>query len=253
MAKWGYSGAKGPANWGKDYPLANGNQQSPVDIQTGAAVKGSMSPLNFQYEVEDKVDISNAGWNVIGSFSKGSVLTGGPLGGTHKLASFHFHWGQKDDAGSEHKIDGKVYPAELHIVHYNSDKYGSFAEASDKPDGLGIIAVMVNVGAEMKEIKGVIDNVSKITATGSKATVSGSFDPKKMLPGDTSKFYCYHGSLTTPPCPESCEWILLDDKVSVSSVQLAALRTIKDGDGNNIVENCRPCCPLKGRTVQKSF
>ena len=34
---------------------------------------------------------------------------------------------------------------QLHIVHYNSDKYGSFAEASDKPDGLGIIAVMVNV------------------------------------------------------------------------------------------------------------
>ena len=40
----------------------------------------------------------------------------------------------------------------------------------------------------MKEIKGIIDNVSKITATGSKATVGGSFDPKKMLPG---KSLCY--------------------------------------------------------------
>ena len=35
-------------------------------------MKASMSPLNFQYDVEDKIDISNAGWNVIGNFSKGS-------------------------------------------------------------------------------------------------------------------------------------------------------------------------------------
>ncbi|MGH0131670.1 UNVERIFIED_CONTAM: hypothetical protein FKN15_051839 [Acipenser sinensis] len=28
----------------------------------------------------------------------------------------------------------------LHIVHYNSDKYASFAEAKDKADGLAVLA-----------------------------------------------------------------------------------------------------------------
>lgn len=45
-----------------------------------------------------------------------TALTGGPLKGTHKLASFHFHWGKSDAEGSEHKIDGKQYPAEVSIV-----------------------------------------------------------------------------------------------------------------------------------------
>jgi hypothetical protein len=29
---------------------------------------------------------------------------------------------------------------QLHLVHYNSSKYKSFAEAADKPDGLAVFA-----------------------------------------------------------------------------------------------------------------
>jgi carbonic anhydrase len=34
---------------------------------------------------------------------------------------------------------------QLHLVHYNSSKYKSFAEAVDKPDGLAVFAFFIKV------------------------------------------------------------------------------------------------------------
>ena len=34
---------------------------------------------------------------------------------------------------------------QLHIVHWNSDKYSSFGEAADKPDGLCVLGIFVEV------------------------------------------------------------------------------------------------------------
>lgn len=34
---------------------------------------------------------------------------------------------------------------QLHVVHYNSDKYKSFTEARDKPDGLAVLAFIYDV------------------------------------------------------------------------------------------------------------
>lgn len=34
---------------------------------------------------------------------------------------------------------------QLHVVHYNSDKYSSFTEARDKSDGLAVLAFFYDV------------------------------------------------------------------------------------------------------------
>lgn len=39
---------------------------------------------------------------------------------------------------------GIRYPAELHIVHYGQ-KYDNFTEASKHPDGLAVLAVLIEV------------------------------------------------------------------------------------------------------------
>ncbi len=41
-------------------------------------------------------------------------ISGGPLQGSYRLAQFHFHWGDRDDCGSEHTINQKAYSAEVH-------------------------------------------------------------------------------------------------------------------------------------------
>ena len=48
----------------------------------------------------------------------GVTIDHGLLPSTYTLAQFHFHWGSKDSAGSEHGLDSKFYPMEVHVGPY---------------------------------------------------------------------------------------------------------------------------------------
>jgi len=71
-------------------------------------------------------------------------ITDGGLSGTSVFHSLHFHWGSDSTKGSEHRIQSRQFPAELHIVHYNS-KYESLAEAADHADGLAVLGILIEV------------------------------------------------------------------------------------------------------------
>jgi len=179
MSGWGYGAHNGPDKWASVCPLANGDKQSPIDIHTGQAKKEGMPALTFKCAAEDSVTAANIGWTMKVSCTKGSEISGGPLGGAYKLDSFHFHWGATDAAGSEHLLDGHQFSAEAHIVYYN-EKYGSFAAAADKPDGLCIVAVLCNAGADLAGISHIVDAAGKVSSAGTK-TSAGGFDPKCLL------------------------------------------------------------------------
>lgn len=38
-----------------------------------------------------------------------------------------------------------VLPFQLHVVHWNSNKYSSFVEAAHEPDGLAVLGVFLQV------------------------------------------------------------------------------------------------------------
>lgn len=38
-----------------------------------------------------------------------------------------------------------VPPFQLHVVHWNSDKYPSFVEAAHEPDGLAVLGIFLQV------------------------------------------------------------------------------------------------------------
>ena len=82
----------------------------------------------------------------------------------HKFSQvwqMHAHWGSCAGHGSEHTVDGKQYDAELHIVHFNTKvwiwlsyyytfviaslQYGTPENAADKPDGLAVLGVFIEV------------------------------------------------------------------------------------------------------------
>ena len=64
----------------------------------------------------------------------------GGLNGSYEFAQAHLHWGSKDNAGSEHTIDGKHYPMEMHLVFWNK-QFPNATEAvkSGERDALGNI------------------------------------------------------------------------------------------------------------------
>nr|XP_020762056.1 carbonic anhydrase 1 [Odocoileus virginianus texanus] len=113
---WGYDGENGPEHWEKLYPIANGNNQSPIDIKTSETKHDeSLKPVSVSYNPATAKEIVNVGHSFHVNFEDSdnrSVLNGGPLCESYRLRQFHFHWGTTDDYGSEHLVDGAKFSAE---------------------------------------------------------------------------------------------------------------------------------------------
>lgn len=113
----------------------------------------------------------------------------------YKLHSFHFH------LYSEHRFQNKQYPMELHLVHKNINK-------EDKANENLVIAILFDYKDD-KENK----FLNAINLSEEKKIKDASiFD----LINKKDAFYYYKGSLTTVPCTENVNWIVLKDIKSMS-------------------------------------
>ncbi|XP_005479594.2 carbonic anhydrase 13 isoform X1 [Zonotrichia albicollis] len=258
MLHWGYDEHNGPAHWKEVFPVANGDRQSPIDIKTEETkYDPSLRPLNPSYDPASAKIILNNGHSTSVEFDdtvNKSVLTGGPLSGTYRLRQIHFHWGSNDEAGSEHTVDGMKYAAELHVVHWNAEKYSSFVEAACQSDGLAVMAVFLKIGECNPQLNKITDRLDTIRIKGKKALFT-NFDPSCLLPKSLD-YWTYFGSLTVPPLLESVIWIVLREPISVCSEQLAKFRsllsTAEDEVACCLLRNFRPPQPLRGREVRRN-
>ena len=138
-----------------------------------------------------------------------------------ELRQFHFH------APSEHTVDGKHFPMEMHLVHKGQDGTS------------GVVAVFINEGQHNRAFDPVWDNLPDPTRPKREAEIN--IDASLLLPKDTS-YYSYDGSFTTPPCTEQVKWVILAQPVNLSKQQIMRFRKV-------IHDNNRPVQPLNGRQV----
>ncbi|KAI4559165.1 hypothetical protein MJT46_019920, partial [Ovis ammon polii x Ovis aries] len=263
----------GPSHWHKLYPIAQGDRQSPINIVSSQAVYSpSLKPLEISYESCTSLSITNNGHSVQVDFNDSddrTVVSGGPLDGPYRLKQFHFHWGKKHGVGSEHTVDGKSFPSELHLVHWNAKKYSTFGEAASAPDGLAVVGVFLETGDEHPSMNRLTDALYMVRFKGTKAQFS-CFNPKCLLPA-SRHYWTYPGSLTTPPLSESVTWIVLREPIRISERQVtppfcpeylfclkmekfrSLLFTSEEDERIHMVNNFRPPQPLKGRVVKASF
>jgi carbonic anhydrase len=268
MANWGYCKSNGPHCWEKYAPAAKGSRQSPINIVPAEAVYDAAlaaSPLKMVYDASKADKLINTGHSAQVTFdSAGSSLTGGPLSSKYQVAQYHLHWGKTNSTGSEHRINNEMFAAELHIVHWNTELFKSAADAMKENNGLCVLGMFVKVGKEHAGLKTMTDQLSKIEFSGDSVSV-GSLNPASLLPSDTTKYWTYLGSLTTPPLYESVTWVVFKEPIEVSQAQMDAFRNMKgyskggkpdaddaDFDGF-IVENYRPPLPRGNRTLRASF
>uniref|UniRef100_A0A674G9S3 Carbonic anhydrase n=1 Tax=Taeniopygia guttata TaxID=59729 RepID=A0A674G9S3_TAEGU len=183
------------------------------------------------------------------------AISGGPFQNPFRLKQFHFHWGTTHSQGSEHTIDGKPFPCELHLVHWNARKYTTFGEAAAAPDGLAVVGVFLEIGKEHASMNRLTDALYMVKFKGTKAQFRG-FNPKCLLPLSLD-YWTYLGSLTTPPLNESVTWIVLKEPIRISVKQLEKFRMLlftgEEDQRIQMANNFRPPQPLKGRIVRASF
>lgn len=231
-AHWGYAGEDGPSAWSTLSPVyamcGEGKSQSPINISK-TDVKGGVN-WKLDYKTtslkiahnEHMDDIIDNGHTIQVTVDEGSTFTFEDS--VYSLKQFHFH------TPSEHTIDGKNMPMEMHMVHQRKD------------GGLAVVSVLFKEGNTTN------DNFSKIIANlpnakGEKKHITdANLELKVHLPKDN---YAYHyvGSLTTPPCSENVQWLVLRDMVTLTADQINAF-------SSRIGPNNRPTQPLNDRTVK---
>ncbi|XP_032891779.1 carbonic anhydrase 7 isoform X2 [Amblyraja radiata] len=225
---WGYGDDNGPLNWHKKFPFAQGNRQSPINIVGAEAVYNpDLGPVTISYSGCSSMSICNNGHSVVVEFedcNDKTAVSGGPLDHPYQLKQFHFHWGQKQQQGSEHTVDGKNYPGEM------GDRHADLHKLTDA-------LYMVKFKETQAQFK--------------------KFDPQCLLP-DCRDYWTYAGSLTTPPLHESVTWIVFREPINVSEKQMDKFRMLLFSDENQsekirMVDNYRPPQPLCGRRVSASF
>jgi len=266
---WGYLKANGPHTWTEVAPAAKGLHQSPVNINTAEVEYDTQleaKPLVIQYDPAKSKSILNNGHSLqILIDGEGSLLTGGPYPHKYRAEQFHFHWGGTNTQGAEHLINNKQYSAELHIVHWNTELYSSFADAAKSSTGLAVLGVFLQVGdVEHKELNKLLTLLPSVQHAGDKVDLPDGFDPATLLPEDKTKYWSYCGSLTTPPCYESVRFLLFKDPITVTESQMNAFRELRaykkggaasedDPNQGRLVDNFRPPLPLNDRRILCSF
>ncbi|XP_038292057.1 LOW QUALITY PROTEIN: carbonic anhydrase 5B, mitochondrial-like [Canis lupus familiaris] len=159
-----------------------------------------------------------------------------------------------DAWGSEHTVDSKCYPAELHLVHWNAVKFENFEDAALEEHGLAVI-VFLKLGKHHQELQKSVDTLPSVKHKDT-LVAFGSFDPSCLMPA-CPDYWTYSGSLTTPPLSESVTWIIKKQPIEVDHDQLEQFRTLlftSEGEKEKrMVDNFHPLQPLMNRTVRSSF
>ena len=232
VVHWGYEADNGPETWGSissEWALcAEGREQSPIDL--AGATRIHLPAVDIRLPSEQEVEVLNQ-TGVIHELDNGHTIQVNAF--THEkltvgdksyaLVQFHFH------APSEHTVDGRHFPMEMHFVHQAED------------GALAVVGVLINEGAQNPGIASLWTHLPE--GPGAKTTVEipAGF-AGHIFPDVGSGFYHYDGSLTTPPCSEGVKWYVRKTPTQLSKDQIAEFTAVYN-------HNNRPVRALNARTV----
>jgi len=221
-AHWSYEGENAPYRWGDmktDYATCkSGQRQSPIDIRN--PVMAEMDPITFHYE-ESPLKVLNNGHTIQVEIAPGSFIL--YAGARYELIQMHFH------TPSEERINGRGFDMVAHLVHKSAQ------------GKLAVVAVLLTAGQANPVIE-TIWNTMPGTAGLTRERPELRFNPFTLLPADRG-YYSFQGSLTTPPCSEGVQWLVMRTPVELGREQVTHF-------GALYPMNARPLQPANDRVIK---
>jgi carbonic anhydrase len=220
---WSYQGDGGPAAWASLNPefrlCGKGQRQSPVDIRGGLAV--DLEPVKFAY-TDSRFGVIDTGRTVQVNIAAGSHIEIG--GQRFELQHIQFR------RPSEERIDGRQFEMSAHLVH------------RDAEGKLAVVALLIDRGPAHPVVQTVWNNLP--LEQGEEAPARAALGLPMLLPNDR-RYYTYMGSLTTPPCTEGVQWVVMRTPQTATPEQLDLFARIYP-------LNARPVQASNGRRILQS-
>lgn len=221
VSEWNY---EHPEQWGDIAPeyrvCKTGKHQSPINLDS--SLEFALKPVEIHYRDISLQIINNGKTIEVENKLENFIVLDGKR---FDLVQFHFHH------PSEHTVEGKSYPMEIHFVH--KDRHGSLA----------VLAVFLKEGARNNALKPIFDFIPS-QKNSEKYFGDVRVSTLKLLPSNLGS-YRYSGSLTTPPCSENVSWVVFREPLEISSEQCQQFERI-------IHFNARPRQAINRRSIMTS-
>uniref|UniRef100_A0A674GMR3 Carbonic anhydrase 14 n=1 Tax=Taeniopygia guttata TaxID=59729 RepID=A0A674GMR3_TAEGU len=245
---WTPPGPHGQQHWHEGHPECAGRAQSPIDIATARAQPDlSLPPLRpegYEHPESAELTLANNGHTAVLALPPSLRLEGLP----HAFAALqlHFHWGRPGHAaGAEHLLDGHRAPAEMHVVHFDAERFADASAAQQHPGGLAVLGIILELGDDPHPA---YDNI--LRHLGSIRYADGGH-PLLQHPGAAARAA---GALLPPPCLASAPPVL---PLPFQLEQLqGSLYSTEEGEPEEpqlLVDNFRAPQELNQRLVLSSF
>ncbi|MBS9336632.1 carbonic anhydrase family protein [Fructobacillus papyrifericola] len=165
--------------------------QSPIDVVAARLSDGPAMVIDWSGLQTTAISKKE---QVIGDqfFCRGKLLIDGQ---SFELIRFHLH------DGFEHLFDGQGGTAELHFVF-------------ERPDG-GTLVLAVFFDEDVSAA-----DRFKDLCSGQQTEA----DLQDFLPKNASTIISYQGTLTTPPLKEDVQWLLVQERLTISPADVLALK-----------------------------
>lgn len=224
---WSYEGVTAPEHWSElspDYAACQfGLRQSPIDIVD--ATKISLpDTLTLDYRpVTARIVRDYAGIKVV--LDAGCQIE--YYAQVRPLTEFRFR------RPSEHLLSGRALEMEMQFLH-----------RSDENDAV-MLSVFLRQGAESAGLATILATLAEANqGPEGKVFALNPFDlmPQLQQAEEQRGFYTYAGSLTTPPCTERINWIVLKTPSEASPQQIREF-------ASHFSKNARPAQKLNSRLL----
>ena len=217
---WSYE----DTDWTKlGFSECGGKVESPINIETNTTIKAQLAPLVFNYAAVPAT-VVNTGHTIQANVKRGNFIS--VNGAEFQLMQFHFHH------RSEHTVNGTAYDMELHLVNQDSVS-----------GNLAVLGVFLKQGAANAELAKFF-NILPATKN-QEVIVNENINLVNLMPAN-KQYYTYTGSLTTPPCTQGVDWVILKTPLEISADQISAFAKLYANDA-------RPVQPLNNRRVLESL
>jgi carbonic anhydrase len=131
----------------------------------------------------------------------------------YELKQFHFH------SPSEHKVDGQFFPMEVHLVH--QDEAGNY-----------LVVGLVFKEGERNEL---MDSLPSFRRERGEDPYGDPVDYNDLIT-NRRDYFLYNGSLTTPPCTEGVQCVVIKQPIIASAEQIQQYRDLLGFDNNRLVQ-----------------